>query len=235
MKNVVVRNIQRADAELIKALGAQGSATVSEAQNRTGLLQPYMRPIYPTARLAGSAITVLCHPGDNMMIHAAIEVCQPGDVLVVATTSPSTCGMFGELMGTSCQTHGIRGLILDAGIRDVADLTTMNFPVWAKAISAQGPLKVVPGSVNVPIVCAGAQVNPGDVVVGDVDGIVIVPRAHVAAVARLGQERVEKEAQVRARLKAGEYSVNIQGLRAKLAELGVEYVEYTEGETKHNG
>lgn len=225
MKNIVIRNIQRADAELIKALGVQGSATVSEAQDRTGLLQPYMRPIYPTARLAGSAITVLCHPGDNLMIHAAIEVCQPGDVLVVATTSPSTCGMFGELMGTSCQTHGIRGLIIDAGIRDVADLTTMQFPVWAKAISAQGPLKAVPGSVNVDIVCAGVQVRPGDVVVGDVDGVVIVPREQAVEIARLGQERVEREEQVRARLRAGEYGVNFQGLRAKLNEMGVEYVD----------
>jgi 4-hydroxy-4-methyl-2-oxoglutarate aldolase len=225
MKNIIVKNIQRADAELINQLGAQGSATVSEAQDRTGLLFPYMRPIYPTARVAGSAITVLCHPGDNMMIHAAIELCQPGDVLVVATTSPSTCGMFGELMGTSCRVHGIRGLIVDAGIRDVADLTTMEFPVWAKAISAQGPLKMVPGSVNVDIVCAGVKVSPGDVVIGDVDGVVIVPRAQAAEVARLGQERVEREEKVRARLKAGEYSVNIQGLHAKLKELGVEYVD----------
>ncbi|NOT61293.1 MAG: 4-carboxy-4-hydroxy-2-oxoadipate aldolase/oxaloacetate decarboxylase [Acidobacteria bacterium] len=225
MKNVVIRNIQRADAALIEALGAQGSATVSEAQERTGLMQPYMRPIYPTARVAGSAITVLCHPGDNIMIHAAIEICQPGDVLIVATTSSSTCGMFGELMGTSCQTHNIRGLIVDAGIRDVAELTTMGFPVWAKAISAQGPLKAVPGSVNVEIVCAGVTVRPGDVVVGDTDGVVIVPREHAAEVARIGQERVEREEQVRARLKAGEYGVNFQGLRAKLIEMGVEYVD----------
>ena len=225
MKNVVIRNIQRTQAELIETLGAQGSATVSEAQNRLGLMQPYLRPIFPTARVAGSAITVLCHPGDNLMIHAAIEVCRPGDVLVVATTSPSTCGMFGELMGTSCQTHGIRGLIVDAGIRDVADLTTMQFPVWAKAISAQGPLKAVPGSVNVPIVCAGVNVRPGDIVVGDVDGVVIVPREQAAEVARLGQERVAREEQVRARLKAGEYSANFYGLRAKLIELGVEYLE----------
>jgi 4-hydroxy-4-methyl-2-oxoglutarate aldolase len=225
MKNVVIRKIQRADAALIEALGAQGSATVSEAQGRTGLMQPYMRPTYPTARVAGSAVTVLCHPGDNIMIHAAIEVCQPGDVLVVAVTSPSTCGMFGELMGTSCQTHGIRALIVDAGIRDVAELTTMQFPVWAKAISAQGPLKAVPGSVNVEIVCAGVTVRPGDVVVGDTDGVVIVPREQAAEVARIGQERVEREEQVRARLKAGEYGVNFQGLRAKLIEMGVEYVD----------
>lgn len=225
MKNQIIKNIRRADAELIQVLGAQGSATVSEAQDRTGLLHPYMRPIYPTARVAGSAITVLCHPGDNLMIHAALEICQPGDVLVVATTSPSTCGMFGELMGTSCQTHGIRGLIVEAGIRDVAELTTMQFPVWAKAISAQGPLKAVPGSVNIGIVCAGVQVNPGDIVVGDVDGVVVVPRAQAVAVAQLGQERIAREEQVRARLKAGEYSVNIQGLRAKLLEMGVEYVE----------
>jgi 4-hydroxy-4-methyl-2-oxoglutarate aldolase len=225
MKNQVIKNMQRADVDIIKALGEQGSATVSEAQGRTGLLNPYMRPIYPTARVAGSALTVLCHPGDNIMIHAAIEMCQPGDVMVVAVTSESTCGMFGELLATSCQTHGIRGLIVDAGIRDVADLTTMNFPVWAKAINANGPLKAVPGSVNVPVLCAGQLIHPGDVIVGDVDGVVVVPREHAAEVAHLGQARVEKEAQTRARLKAGELSTHFYGIRAKLIEMGVEYVE----------
>ena len=225
MKNVVIKNIQRAAADVIKALGEQGSATVSEAQGRTGLLLPYMRPIYPTARVAGSALTVLCHPGDNIMIHAAIEMCQPGDVMVVAVTSESTCGMFGELLATSCQAHGIRGLVIDAGVRDVADLTAMDFPVWSKAISSQGTVKATPGSVNVEVICAGAIVRPGDVVVGDIDGVVVVKRDHAAEVAQLGQKRLEKEANSRAKLKAGELGVDFYGLRAKLKDLGVVYIE----------
>lgn len=224
-KHVVVRNIQRADAEVIKTLGEQGSATISEAQGRTGLLNPYMRPIYPAARVAGSAVTVSCQPGDNLMIHAAIEVCQPGDVLVVTTTSESTDGMFGELLATSCQAHGIRGLVIDAGVRDVTDLTALEFPVWAKAISAQGTVKATPGSVNVEVVCAGAIIRPGDVIVGDQDGVVVVKRETAAEVAILGQQRIEKEQKSRERLKAGELGVDFYGLRAKLKELGVEYVD----------
>ena len=225
MKNVVVRNIQRADAAIIAKLGEQGSATVSEAQDRTGLLQPYMRPIYPTARVAGSAVTVVCHPGDNLMIHASIEVCQPGDVLVVVTTSESDCALFGELLATSCRAHGIRGLIVDAGVRDVADLTALDFPVWAKAINAQGPLKAVAGSVNVEVLCAGAHVRPGDVIVGDADGVVIVKREHAEAIAYLGEKRVEKEKVKRIALKEGRLGIDLDGLRAKLKELGVEYVD----------
>ncbi|MFN8001939.1 MAG: 4-carboxy-4-hydroxy-2-oxoadipate aldolase/oxaloacetate decarboxylase [Acidobacteriota bacterium] len=224
-KHVVVRNIQRADAEVIKTLGEQGSATISEAQGRTGLLNPYMRPIYPSARVAGSAVTVSCQPGDNLMIHAAIEVCQPGDVLVVTTTSESTDGMFGELLATSCQAQGIRGLVIDAGVRDVTDLTALEFPVWAKAISAQGTVKATPGSVNVEVVCAGAIIRPGDVIVGDQDGVVVVKRETAAEVAILGQQRIEKEQKSRERLKAGELGVDFYGLRAKLKELGVEYVD----------
>ncbi|MBL8170571.1 MAG: 4-carboxy-4-hydroxy-2-oxoadipate aldolase/oxaloacetate decarboxylase [Acidobacteria bacterium] len=224
-KHVVVRNIQRADAEVIKTLGEQGSATISEAQGRTGLLNPYMRPIYPSARVAGSAVTVSCQPGDNLMIHAAIEVCQPGDVLVVTTTSESTDGMFGELLATSCQAHGIRGLVIDAGVRDVTDLTALEFPVWAKAISAQGTVKATPGSVNVEVVCAGAIIRPGDVIVGDQDGVVVVKRETAAEVAIRGQQRIEKEQKSRERLKAGELGVDFYGLRAKLKELGVEYVD----------
>lgn len=224
-KHVVVRNIQRAAAEVIKALGEQGSATISEAQGRTGLLNPYMRPIYPSARVAGSAVTVSCQPGDNLMIHAAIEVCQPGDVLVVTTTSESTDGMFGELLATSCQAHGIRGLVIDAGVRDVTDLTALEFPVWAKAISAQGTVKATPGSVNVEVVCAGAIIRPGDVIVGDQDGVVVVKRETAAEVAILGQQRIEKEQKSRERLKAGELGVDFYGLRAKLKGLGVEYVD----------
>lgn len=228
MNHRIVKTIQRADAEVIKTLGEQGVATVHEAQSRTGLLNPCLRPIYPAARVAGSAVTVSCQPGDNLMIHAAIEVCQPGDVLVVATTSESTDGMFGELLATSCQAHGIVGLVIDAGVRDVADLTEMNFPVWSKAISAQGTVKATPGSVNIEVVCAGAIVRPGDVVIGDADGVVVVRREHAEAISTLGQKRIEKEAMSRARLKTGELGVDFYGLRAKLKELGVEYVEQEE-------
>jgi 4-hydroxy-4-methyl-2-oxoglutarate aldolase len=225
MKHQIVRNIKRADGEIIKTLSEQGVATIHEAQGRTGLLNPYLRPIYPTAKVAGSAVTVSCQPGDNLMIHAALEVCQPGDVLVVTTTSESTDGMFGELLATSCQAHGIRGLVIDAGVRDVADLTAMDFPVWSKAISAQGTVKATPGSVNIEVVCAGAIIRPGDVIVGDIDGVVVIKRELAAAVAQLGQKRLEKEANSRAKLKAGELGVDFYGLRAKLKELGVEYVE----------
>ena len=225
MNHQIIRHIQRTDADVIKTLGEQGVATIHEAQGRTGLLNPYLRPIYPSAKVTGSAITVSCQPGDNLMIHAAIEVCQPGDVLVVVTTSESTDGMFGELLATSCQAHDIVGLIIDAGVRDVADLTAMDFPVWSKAISAQGTVKATPGSVNIEVVCAGAIIRPGDVVGGDIDGVVVVKRELAAEVAQLGQKRLEKEQQSRAKLKAGELGVDFYGLRGKLKELGVEYVD----------
>jgi 4-hydroxy-4-methyl-2-oxoglutarate aldolase len=225
MKHRIVKKIARADIELIETLGRQGVATIHEAQGRAGLMRPHMRPIYPSARVVGSAVTVSCQPGDNLMIHAAIEVCRPGDALVVATTSESTDGMFGELLATSCRAHGIVGLVIDAGVRDVADLTEMGFPVWSKAISAQGTVKASPGSVNVEIVCAGALVRPGDVVVGDQDGVVVVRRETAAAVARLAAARIENEEKSRERLKAGELGVDFYGLRVKLNELGVEYVD----------
>jgi 4-hydroxy-4-methyl-2-oxoglutarate aldolase len=225
MKPTIVRNIKRADADIIRTLGQLGVATVHEAQGRSGLLHPYMRPIYPSARMAGSALTISCQAGDNLMIHAAIEVCKPGDVLVVTTTSESTDGMFGELLAVSARAHGVLGLLIDAGIRDVADLTTMEFPVWAKAIHAQGTVKATAGSVNVPVVCAGAAINPGDVIVGDIDGVVVVQRESAAEVARLGNERLAKEEKSRERLRKGELGLDFYGLRAKLTELGVRIVD----------
>jgi 4-hydroxy-4-methyl-2-oxoglutarate aldolase len=235
MTHKVVRRIPRPDAQAVKLLGELGVATVHEAQGRTGLMLPYMRPIYLSARVSAPAVTVSCHPGDNLMIHAAVEVCKPGDILVVVTHSESTDGMFGELLATSCQAHGVLGLIIDAGVRDTTELTEMKFPVWAKAISAQGTVKASPGSVNVPVVCAGALVNPGDVIVGDADGVVVVPRAAAAEVAHTGELRRTKEEKTRERLAKGELGVEFYGLRAKLKELGVEYVEELTEETVANG
>jgi 4-hydroxy-4-methyl-2-oxoglutarate aldolase len=228
MKPTIVRKITRADAEVVKALGELGVATVHEAQARTGLMRPYIRPIYPTAAAAGTAITISCHPGDNLMIHAAIEFCSAGDVLVVTTTSESTDGMFGELLAESARAHGVVGLVIDAGVRDVRDLTDMQFPVWSKAISAQGTVKATAGSVNVPVVCAGTIVRPGDVVVADADGVVVVKRETAAEVARLSAERFAKELKTRERLKAGELGIDFYGLRARLTELGVRYVDELE-------
>jgi 4-hydroxy-4-methyl-2-oxoglutarate aldolase len=225
VKPTIVRKIPRADAATIASLGELGVATVHEAQGRTGLMRPYMRPVYPSARAAGSAVTVVCAPGDNMMVHAAIEVCQPGDLLVVTTTSDSTDGMFGDLLAVSARAHGIVGLVIEAGVRDTADLAAMAFPVWARAVSAQGTVKATPGWVNVPIVCAGATVHPGDVIVGDADGVVVVPRASADEAARLGNDRVTKEARTRERLRAGELGLDFYGLRSKLKDLGVVWVD----------
>jgi 4-hydroxy-4-methyl-2-oxoglutarate aldolase len=225
MKPTIVRNISRADAETIHRLGELGVATVHEAQGRTGLMRPYMRPIFISAKVAGSAITVSCQAGDNLMIHASLEWCRAGDVLVVTTTAESTDGMFGELLAVSARARGVVGLTIDAGVRDVTDITAMNFPVWAKAISAQGTVKATAGSVNVPIVCAGAIVRPGDIIIGDADGVVVVPRASAAEVARFGAERVEKERESRERYRTGELGLDRYGWRARLSELGVRYID----------
>jgi len=224
MKPTIVRNIERPEAAAVKLLGELGVATVHEAQGRRGLMKPYLRPIFAAAKASGPAVTVLCHPGDNLMIHAAVEVCRPGDVMVVAVVAESTDGMFGELLATSLRAHGVAGLVIDAGTRDVEDITAMNFPVWSRAISAQGTVKETAGSVNVDVVCAGAIVHPGDVIVGDADGVVVVPRAHAAQIAALGEQRRAKEERSRERLRSGELGLDMYGLRAKLAALGVEYV-----------
>ena len=224
-RNVVVRNVERADAAVISGLAEAGVATVHEAMGRIGLLDPVVRPIQHGARIAGSAITVLCQPGDNLMIHAAIEFVGPGDVLVVTTESTSTDGMFGELLATSLKARGCVGLILDAGVRDKAELNDMGWPVWSRAVHAQGTVKSTPGSVNVPIVAAGQIINPGDVIVADDDGVCVVRRADAPAALAASNERLAKEAATRQKLAAGELGVDLYGLRAKLIELGVEYVD----------
>ena len=225
MSGIVVRNIHRAGSGVIAALERLGVATVHEAQGRTGLMQPYMRPLWRGARIAGSAVTALCHPGDNWMIHVAVEVLKPGDVLVVACSSESTDGAFGALLATSVKARGARGVVLDVGCRDANELTQMAFPVWSRAISAKGTVKASLGSVNAPVVCAGVHVVPGDVVVADDDGVVIVPRADAATVTTAGEERQEKEAATRARLEKGELGLDIYDMRKALAEKGLRYID----------
>jgi 4-hydroxy-4-methyl-2-oxoglutarate aldolase len=224
-RNVVVRTIDRADPAVVEALGHIGTATVHEAIGRVGYVGVGLRPIQHDVRVGGSAVTVLSHPGDNLMIHAAVEVCQPGDILVVVNTAPSTHGMFGDLLATSLMVRGVRGLVIDAGVRDTSDLRAMGFPVWSQYVSCQGTVKNTAGSVNVPVVLGGLVVNPGDVICADDDGVVVVPRQDADWALEQSHTRLGKEAATRQRLTAGELGVDFYGLRAKLAELGVEYVD----------
>lgn len=222
---IVVREIERPDPGIVSELRNAGVATVHEAADRTGLMSASLRPIQDGTRIGGPAVTVLCPPGDNMMIHAAVEVVRPGDVLVVATTSRSTDGMFGELLATSLRHRGCAGLVIEAGVRDVADLREMAFGVWSAAIHAQGTVKATPGSVNVPIVCGGVSVHPGDVVVADDDGVVVVPKARATDVVAAADERLAKEEESRRRLETGELGLDFYRLRERLENLGVRWVE----------
>jgi len=225
MKPVVVRNIPRTDADLVKRLGALGTATVHEAYGRTGLMKPYLRPVWTGGEAAGTAVTVLVHPGDNWMIHVAVEQCKPGDILVVGCSADNTDGMFGDLLATSLMARGVTGLVIDAGARDAKSLREMGFPVWSRAISAKGTVKATLGAVNVPVVCAGINVVPGDAVIADDDGVVVVARKDAPDVVAKGEKRHADEEGKRKRLASGELGLDMYSMREALAKAGLVYLD----------
>ena len=230
MKTVVVRNIKRADAEVVRRLGALGTSTVHEAYGRSGLMKPYLRPVWAGGEAAGTAVTVLVHPGDNWMIHVAVEQCKPGDILVVGCSADNTDGMFGDLLATSLMARGVTGLVIDAGVRDAKSLREIGFPVWSKAISAKGTVKATLGAVNVPVVCAGVNVMPGDAVVADDDGVVVVGRKDAVEVVTKGEKRHADEDNKRKQLAAGMLGLDMYNMREPLAKAGLVYLDEPESD-----